>query len=231
MPISGEKWFEGINFEVGFWQNYLNKKGAWWPDDYRGRIDPNKPFDSSVEVAIRDTGSREIEILDVGAGPITALGYVSEKFDIRITATDPLADAYSVLLQEAGVTPLVKTQKCFGENLLQHFGSRRFHVCHSSNALDHSMDPRTILLAMAQLLHPHGLLYVKTLKNEGEHTGYSGLHNWNFDKDENNNFILWRGAEKFNVNADLSDFVEGRLTELSAQDGPWLIFVGYRKAI
>ena len=84
---------------------------------------------------------------------------------------------------------------------------------------------------MAQLLHPYGLLYVKTYKNEGEHTGYSGLHNWNFDKDENNNLILWRGAEKYNVNADLSDFVEGRLTELIVPGGPWLIFVGYRKAI
>jgi len=57
------------------------------------------------------------------------------------------------------------------------------------------------------------------------------LHNWNFDKDENNNFILWRGAEKYNVNADLSDFVESRLTELRVPGGPWLIFVGYRKAI
>ena len=91
MPISGEKWFEGVKFEVGFWQNYFNTKGARWLDDYRGRIDSNKPFDSSVEAAIRDTGSREIEILDVGAGPITALGYVSKNFDIRITATDPLA--------------------------------------------------------------------------------------------------------------------------------------------
>lgn len=230
MPITGEKWFEGVNFEVGFWQNYLNKQGAWWPDDYRGRIDPHKPFDNLVEAAIHDTGSRAIEILDVGAGPITALGYESKRFDIRITAVDPLADAYSVLLREAGVTPPVTTQMCFGENLLQHFGQRRFHVCHSSNALDHSMDPRTILLAMAQLLHPHGLLFVKTLKNEGEQTGYSGLHNWNFDKDDKNDFILWRGKERYNVNAELSDFVEGQLTEISAHDGPWLIFTAYRKA-
>jgi len=220
-----------VGFEVSFWQNYLNTKGAQWPDDYRSRLDPNKPFDSGVEEAIRDTGSREIEILDVGAGPITALGYVSKKFDIRITATDPLADAYSVLLQEAAVTPPIKTQKCFGENLLQHFGSRRFHVCHSSNALDHSMDPRTILLSMAQLLHPHGLMYVKVFKNEGEKAHYSGLHNWNFDKDENNNFILWRGDEKYNVNEVLSDFVEGQLTDLGIVEGPELIFVGYRKAI
>ena len=226
MPISADKWFEGVNFEVGFWQNCLYTNGAQWPDEYRSRLNPNRPFNSMVEQAIRDTGSREIEILDVGSGPITSLGYVSKKFDVRITATDPLADAYTVLLNEAGVTPPIRTQKCFGESLLQHFGNRRFHVCHSSNALDHSLDPRTILVAMAQLLHPQGLMYVRVYKNEGESTKYSGMHNWNFDRDENNNFILWRGAEIYKINEDLSDFVEGQVTE----EGPELVFIAYRKA-
>ena len=87
------------------------------------------------------------------------------------------------------------------------------------------------MLAMAQLLRPHGLMYVQVHKNEGESTGYSGLHNWNFDRDENNNFILWRVAEKCNINEHLLDFVEGHLTELATEDGPELIFAGYRKAI
>ena len=72
---------------------------------------------------------------------------------------------------------------------------------------------------------------LKVHKNEGESTGYSGLHNWNFDRDENNNFILWRVAEKCNINEHLLDFVEGHLTELATEDGPELIFAGYRKAI
>ena len=224
VPISADKWFEGVNFEVGFWQNCLRTGGAQWPDEYRSRLDPRRPFDSKVEQAIRHTGSRGIDILDVGAGPITSLGYVSRKFDIKITATDPLADAYTVLLDEAGVTPPVKTGKYFGENLLQDFGGRRFHVCHSSNALDHSLDPRTILVAMARLLAPQGLLYVRVYRNEGESTRYSGMHNWNFDRDENNNFILWRAGEKYRINEELADLVEGEVTE----DGPELVFCAYR---
>lgn len=230
MPISADKWFEGVDFEVGFWRNWINKKGWQWPEDYRARLDPKKPFDRNIEEAIRDVGSREIDLLDVGSGPITSLGYVSTKFDINITATDPLAETYSVLLQEAGVTPPIRTQMCFGENLLEYFGSRRFHVCHSCNALDHSMDPRTILLAMAQLLRPQGLMYVRVHKNEGESARYSGLHNWNFDKDENNNFILWRGSERYKINEELSDFVEGRLTNFNAGNGPEFVFIGYRNA-
>lgn len=233
MPVPADKWYEGLDFELGFWQNYLNTKGAQYAEDYRVRLDPNRPFNGMVEDAIRNIGSREIDLLDVGSGPLTSLGYVSKEFDIKITATDPLADAYSVLLREAGVTPPVKTQKCFGENLLQHFGSRRFHVCHSCNALDHSMDPLTILLAMAQLLHPHGLLYVRVHTNEGENTGYSGLHNWNFDKDKNNNLVLWRGSERYNINEELSDFVQGHVTDFFHRNigASELIFIGYRKAI
>ena len=93
------------------------------------------------------------------------------------------------------------------------------------------MDPRTILVAMAQLLHPQGLMYVRVHKNEGESAGYSGLHNWNFDRDENNNFILWRSEEKYKINEDLSDFVEGQVSELVTENGPEIFFVGYRKAI
>jgi SAM-dependent methyltransferase len=231
LPVSSDKWFDGVDFEVRFWQSWLNTKGGPWPEDYRTRLDAAKPFDPLVEEAIRDTSSREIDILDVGAGPITSLGYVSKKFDIKITATDPLADAYAVLLQEAGVSPPVRTQACFAENLLSHFGGHRFDVCHSRNALDHSLDPRTALRAMAQLLHPHGLMYVRVHRNEGETARYSGLHNWNFDKDANNNFILWRASERYNINEDVADFIDGRLAELKSEDGGHeLIFIGYRKA-
>lgn len=229
LPVSSDKWFEGVNFEVGFWQNYLNTKGGPWPEDFRARLDPNCPFDSLVEAAIRHSGSSEIEILDVGSGPLTSLGYVSRKFGIRITAVDPLADAYAVLLQEAGLKPVVQTQQCFAENLLQHFGARRFDVCHSRNALDHSLDPLSGVLAMAQLLRPQGLLYIRVHRNEGENACYSGLHNWNFDTDDKSNFILWRGAECYSLSQNLSDFVEGQVTELKTAESDELIYIGYRK--
>lgn len=229
MAVSADKWFSGVNYEVGFWQKWLTEKGGPWPDDFRNRVDPDRPFDSVVEDAIRDVGSRTIEILDVGSGPITSLGYVSKKFDVRITAVDPLADAYSVLLKEAGVTPPVKTQQCFGEKLLEYFGDHRFDVCHSSNALDHSMEPRAILLGMAQLLRPGGLFFVRVHPNEGENARYTGLHNWNFDKDENDNFVLWRGSEKHKINVELSDFVEGRTRALLTEFGPEVHFIAYRR--
>lgn len=230
LPISADKWFEGLDFELNFWSNWLGTKGGPWPEDYRARLNPNKPFDQLVENAIPDTGSREIEILDVGSGPITSLGYVCKKFDIRITAVDPLADAYSVLLQNAGVTAPITTQKCFGENLLNYFGDRHFDVCHSRNALDHSMNPLVALRAMAQLLRPGGLMYVRVHKNEGENAHYSGLHNWNFDKDEMNNFVLWRASEHYRINEELSDLVDGQLAELVAEYSSELVFTAYRKA-
>ena len=83
---------------------------------------------------------------------------------------------------------------------------------------------------MALLLRPHGLLYVQVHKNEGEKARYTGLHNWNFDRDENNNFILWRGEENYKINEDLSDLVESQVSESITSDGPEIFLVGYRKA-
>ena len=83
---------------------------------------------------------------------------------------------------------------------------------------------------MAQLLHPHGLMYVRVHKNEWENWRYTGLHSWNFDKDEKNNFVLWREGEKCLINEDLSEFVDGQLTGTETELGPELIFFGYRKA-
>jgi SAM-dependent methyltransferase len=219
------KWSDGLGFEIGFWQKWLKTKGGQWHEDFRARLDPQTPLKSEVENAIRDMGTRELDILDVGAGPITCLGYMSEKFDLRITAVDPLADAYAIILREEGLTPPIVTQKCFAEHLLQVFGDRRFHVCFSKNALDHAIDPRAAILAMAQLLHPNGLLYVRVYKNEGESAGYSGLHSWNFDTDESKNFILWRGAEKFNISEDLAEVADCALTDLEGE----LVFIAYRK--
>jgi 2-polyprenyl-3-methyl-5-hydroxy-6-metoxy-1,4-benzoquinol methylase len=226
MTEIAEKWSKGVPSELKFWQDWFQTKGGQWKEEYRARLDPKTPFNKAVENAIRHTDSRELEILDVGAGPITSLGYVSEKFDVRITATDALADLYSIVMQQAGVTPPVRTQKCFAEKLLDQFGSRRFHVCHSRNALDHCVDPRSAILAMVQLLRPNGLMYVTVFENEAENARYSGLHSWNFDADENNNFILWRGAEKYNIGEDVSNFAEWQLSD----HGHDLIFTAYRNA-
>ncbi len=128
-----------------------------------------------------------------------------------------------MLLAEAGVNPPVRTIKCAAENVLQRFGGPRFHVCHSRNALDHCVDPRRAILAMAQLLHPNGLLYVEVYKNEGEKAKYEGLHSWNFDKDADNHFILWRDSKKYDVSADLAQLGEWQL----ADQGDSLVFTAY----
>jgi len=219
-----EKWSQGVASELAFWRHWVETKGGSWKDDYESRLDPNMPFNKSVEQYFRFNPKELIQILDVGAGPITSLGYKSEKFELDITAIDALAEGYALILREAGIEPPVKTQRCSAEEITSYFGTRLFHVCHSRNALDHCIDPRGIITAMADQLLPDGLMYIEVYKNEAEKNKHTGLHNWNFDTDALNNFILWRDNVRYNITEDLAKLGDAALVD----NGYNLIFVFYR---
>ena len=208
------KWAAGVRSELHFWSRWLEERGGRWPEDYHARLDPNTPFNKDVEKHFRFSAGQVINLLDVGAGPITSLGYKSDSYRIAITAVDALADDYNRLLQDAEIVPPVQTKQCAGEDLRSHFSNTRFQVCHSRNALDHFVDPRNVISAMSELLVPGGLLYVDVYKNEGQRQGYEGLHNWNFDKDESSNLVLWRGDERHNISAMLAAAGECRVADL-----------------
>jgi hypothetical protein len=58
---------------------------------------------------------------------------------------------------------------------------------------------------MYRVVKPGGYIYLCHFTNVGEHERYSGLHMWNLNVDENNNFIIWNRKLKISVN----DFVPG----------------------
>jgi SAM-dependent methyltransferase len=203
------KWDQGVRSEVHFWRNWIAQRGGVWADDYVARLDPERPFSKFVESQFPFPEGQLVEILDVGAGPITCLGYASDRYKINITATDALANAYDAMLAQAELVPPVRTQKCRAEELEDYFGSRRFDVCHSRNALDHCIDPRGAILSMCRLLRPDGLLFIEVYRNEGQ-PNYEGLHNWNFDSD-GDDFVLWRSGETYNITRDTAEFGAAKL--------------------
>src|SRR5262249_30299862 len=107
-----KKWKDGLHFEIQFWERVIDVQGRPWHDDYMARLNPSTPFNPVVEEQFRFPIGQEVEVLDVGAGPITSLGYKSNLFQINLTAVDALADVYADLLSRAQVIPPVKTQKC-----------------------------------------------------------------------------------------------------------------------
>jgi SAM-dependent methyltransferase len=203
-------WRRRLRTEVDFWADWLvGAPGTeQWAEDRLARLDPaTEVRDPVVRAELERIPAEEMSILDVGAGPVTSLGFRYPGKRLTIVAVDPLADDYDRLLHDAGLEPPVRTVRVAGEELLGHFGSRRFDIAYACNSLDHSADPFAIVSAMVELVRPRGVVLLRHKRNEGESARYGGLHQWNFDVVEDR-LLLWNEAVRLDVAAELDGRAE-----------------------
>jgi SAM-dependent methyltransferase len=201
-------WRARQSSEVDFWADWLvGAPGTEeWASDREARLAPDTQItDPLVRAELERNPAEEISILDVGAGPVTKLGFRYPGKRLTIVAVDPLADEYERLLRDAKLDPPIRTIRVAGEELLEHFGSGRFDIAYASNSLDHSADPLTIISNMAAVVRPGGIVLLRHKRNEGESAWYGGLHQWNFDVADDK-LVVWNNAVEVDVGAAL----EGR---------------------
>jgi len=204
--------------EVDFWRDWLTGAPGTeqWAGDRERRLDPAAEIhDPLVRAELERMPAEEVSILDVGAGPLTLVGYRYPGKTIRVVPVDPLAADYDRLLRDAGLDPPVRTIAVAGEALLDHFGSASFDIAYASNALDHAADPLRIISNMVALVRPGGAVLLRHKRNEGESALYGGLHQWNFDA-RDARLVLWNGAVEIDVNAALAPRA---VTEARLEDG------------
>ena len=198
--------------EVDFWWAWLTGAPGTeqWASDRETRLSPEAEIgDPLVREAVERSPDEHVSILDVGAGPLTSLGYGCPGKTLTIVPVDPLADEYDRLLRDAGLVPPVRTICVAGEDLLEHFGPGRFDIAYACNSLDHSADPLTIVGQMVSVVRPGGVVILRHKRNEGEEARYGGLHQWNFDVVEDR-LLLWNSAREVDVGAALEGRVEMR---------------------
>jgi SAM-dependent methyltransferase len=193
--------------EVEFWAGWLTGAPGTeqWAGDREERLNPETAIrDPVVRAELERNPAEEISILDVGAGPLTWLGYRHPGKRLRVVPVDPLADDYDRLLKEAGLEPPVRTIGVAGEALLEHFAPASFDIAYSTNALDHSADPLAIISNMVTVVRPGGTVILRHKRNEGASARYSGLHAWNFDTGEGK-LLLWNEATEVDVGATIAE--------------------------
>ena len=69
---------------------------------------------------------------------------------------------------------------------------------------------------MCELLKDQGALYIIVHENEGEHAGYTGLHQWNFQHIDGE-IILWNKEDRYSLNEELKPFGELHFIESTQQ--------------
>jgi len=187
--LSKDEWESGAKYEKDFWE-YWSKN----PAATQQRMNTETTFQFQYEIiGPRTLGQTLFEVLDVGAGPMPALGYKITALPggmMNLIAIDPLADQYKHMLAKRGMSSPVPVIKMMAEDLTKHFQPNHFDLVYSNNALDHAHDPMVALKHMVALVKPNHHVIVATMVNEGAQIGGYGFHNWNFAH-VNSRMVLW----------------------------------------
>ena len=181
----------GFATEVRSWDKWFREKGSTIPDnwrvgDYRYRADPNSAITGWHRELVDKIPSERVSILDVGAGPMTVVGKKHDSKILSITAVDPLADEYAVLIAKYRVEPAVRTRKGAGENLLELFGPNAFDVVIGQKCIDHSEDPAACVRNMVEVCRVGGVVALAHEENLAANAAYRGIHQWNFSLKDSN---------------------------------------------
>jgi len=167
---SRERWERALGTEVAFWDQNLAEAQAG-----AGYLDPDSSWatDPVHRRALERVDGEHVRVVDVGAGPLTAVPKRGPGRTISIVAFDPLADAYNRRLDELGIVPLVRTQYADGERLLERVDEGSFDVAHATNCLDHAYDPALVIRSMALAVRPGGMMFLRHHRNEATNAALS----------------------------------------------------------
>ena len=144
------------------------------------RLNPKRKLRKDVRPYL-PKDQKNLRLLDVGAGPITRLGYKWGERKIDIEALDVNGDLYREMFQKHQVTPPVITKTSEAEKVDELYEEDSFHFAFSRNALDHCYDPIKAIQNMVKLIKPGCYVLLLHRRNEGHSQGYRGAHLWNFD--------------------------------------------------
>ncbi len=165
----------GIASEIDFWNSKLANISH-----YLERLDPQLLISGHLSQLLEKVPGDICKIIDVGAGPLTAVGKKHDKKKIELIATDVLGDVYQDILKRHKIVPPVSTIACPGEALVDRFGSGIFDVAISQNALDHTEDPMVVLEQMIKLIKPGGFVLLQHREREATQELWAGMHKWDF---------------------------------------------------
>jgi SAM-dependent methyltransferase len=171
-------WRRALHTEIQFWLGFYATDGVEYGGGARARV-AAKPFQYGHLFEHRPAGET-LRVLDVGAGPVSHVGTLSDVWTIELDAVDPLASAYRRILDLFQLRPPVPTTFGMGEHLDAICPGRSFDLVLSINALDHARDPMTCIQQMAARLTTGGWLLLDHADREGEQHQFHGLHQWNF---------------------------------------------------
>lgn len=214
------KWLSGLESEIEYWKLYMEEQGGVSFYGYEEMISATKKFELEDDISSEYYG-KEYKFLDVGAGPFSRCGRITEKVKLNFLSIDPLASAYSLLKEKNGIDNGIRLETGFVELLNRKFDQNTFDMVHMSNSLDHCFDAVYGIYQLLYVCRIGGKVILRHSENEAEKAGYNGLHQWNLSlHNEENTFLIWRNYEKYDIQQLFQEYADIKLYP-DLIDGRW----------
>ncbi len=203
-----KRWLDGLQDEIFFWEEYMANEGGDYFRTFDWNVEPNKTFELEDEL----TGfSKEqfVRFLDVGSGPFSRCGCMTDMVDLNVTAVDPLAGIYNDLKKQYGLENGITISTGFLELLHRSFEENSFDIVHMSNSMDHAFDPILGLYELLYICKIGGKVILRHAENEAENANYGGLHQWNLSTHRKKGcFVIWNKEREININEKFNEYAD-----------------------
>jgi SAM-dependent methyltransferase len=215
-----QRWSVVQNEEIDFWDRVLDVRNVdLFPETRPIRTNPEMPLQEYLTNLIDVPPGSCVEILDVGAGPLTVLGKKWPGRDVRITAVDANAVEYDRLLAKHGIEPFCRTKLGYAEDLSSAVPLSTFDLVHARNCIDHSQDPLKAIGEMVRAVKPGCCVFLNHAISEGRRQKYTGPHQWNFFPRQSRFYIERPGMRAIDVGGETLKGIAD-VTIGSSPDGP-----------
>lgn len=204
-------WLRGLKHEIDYWVNAM-KDSLWWYAAREFVANGNYSLDNrkfNLEQYIpKSCWAKEYKFIDVGSGPISACGAITNKVQLQWNAIDPLAGVYQYLKKNYGIHVNEHFDFGFAELLYKKYEENTFDMVSMRNSLDHSFDALFGLYNLIYICKIGGKIILEHSENEAAYEDYSGLHQWNFSlNNSERSFVIWRNDLRVDVFRLLGEYV------------------------
>jgi len=141
-----------------FWRRWLQPDGPY-PEARDERLKPGRALPGWAVEALPHPGG-SVRVLDVNAGPLTALGDTAAGYDVELIPIDELAWYFDKELEKLGLRPPVRTRHCAPEDVRVTFGETAFDLIYSFNGIGHSADPILVYRELLACLKKEGRIII-----------------------------------------------------------------------